>query len=45
LFNGRIVGPIKIWKINYSGNENNLERFTDISKYIENYPDNGIYSI
>jgi len=45
LFNGRIVGPIKIWKINYSGNENNLERFTDISKYMETYPDNGIYSI
>jgi len=45
IYNGRIVGPIKIWKINYSGNEDNLERFTDISKYIENYPNHGIYSI
>ena len=39
-FNGRIVGPVKIWKIDYPTNLNNVERFLSpetLSEFEENY--------
>ena len=45
LYNGRIVGPIKIWSINYSGMENNVKRFTNIEEFIKYHPANGINTI
>ena len=38
--NGRIIGPIKIWKLDYPTNLNNVERFLDPEKlpeFSENY--------
>ena len=45
MYNGRLIGPIKIWKINYTGNENNFDRFLEQGVHEKYYPNNGIYSI
>jgi len=45
IYNGRIIGPIKIWSIDYAGNENNVDRFTKMDEYINLYPNNGIRKI
>ena len=40
IYNGRIVGPVKIWKLNYPNNLENTARFLDKSKmpeFEENY--------
>ena len=42
IYNGRIVGPISIWKINYIGDETNLSRFYKIEDYQSSYPESAI---
>jgi len=40
IYNGQLVGPVKIWKLNYPNNLENTERFLDESKmpeFEENY--------
>ena len=45
IYNGRIIGPVAIWSVNYSGNEKNMQRFTDIEEFIKYHPTNGINTI
>ena len=45
IYNGRVVGPVAIWSVNYSGNEKNVQRFTNIEEFIKYNPTNGINTI
>ena len=42
IYNGRVIGPISIWKINYIGDEANLSRFYEIEDYQKSYPESAI---
>jgi len=40
LYNGQLVGPVKIWRLNYPDNLKNIDRFLDRNKmpeFEENY--------
>jgi len=40
IYNGQLVGPVKIWRLNYPDNLENIDRFLDSSKmpeFEENY--------
>ena len=45
IYNGRLIGPVSIWSINYSGSERNVSRFTDMEEFIKYHPKNGINNI
>jgi len=45
IYNGRLIGPIKIWEINYFNSGKNLDRFYNLDKYIDFYPKNGLFEI
>ena len=45
LYGGKIIGPIKIWNITYSGTEKNVDRFLDFDKFVTTYPNHGINTL